>query len=581
MMVNVMDRDAHALREAAKEKHQAGALDEAAALCERALAIDPDDHDALHVLGLVRFHQNALAPGRAAIERALALDAGNAAYLNSLGVVLIKAGDYDAAISALRRAVELGPRFLRAYANLATAQVRAGKAREAIHVVEKAMLINHNFAPLFYAMSEAYASLGNRADAQYFRGGALMAERKPSEALPFYQAAIKDDPNRAHFHNGLGSALFATGRAQEAAECYQRALKIRPGLRDAIQNLGQALIDQRLVDQGMRCLDLLIEKGLAKSSTHIIRAQSKLRCGRFEEGWAEFEWRLEESNITQESVRPDFDKPAWDGAPLGGKRLLVHTEQGKGDILQFARFLPRLRAFGGTVVFECEKELLPLMPPSLGYDEIVAKTFSADEPYPPHDLHISLLSLPHVLGLDESGLRVGGAYLSVPEDRKEIWAARIAAPGFRVGLVWAGNPLHPGDHARSIPLQQLAPLGAVPGATFYSLQVGDRAGDPPPPGLAFADLGAPLADYADTAAVIEALDLVISVDTSVAHLAGALGRPVWTLIPYSPDWRWLYDRADSPWYPSMRLFRQPQPRDWDSVVAGVAVALSEASRGPR
>jgi hypothetical protein len=266
------------------------------------------------------------------------------------------------------------------------------------------------------------------------------------------------------------------------------------------------------------------------------------------------------------------------GRRLNGERLFVHTEQGMGDIIQFVRYLPLVKARGGHVVFECEAGLVALMERAAGHDELIEKSFSADIPYVDHDFHISLASLPHVFATTESTIPAAVPYLSAHPGRIATWRQRIDTRGLRVGLAWAGNPRHPNDANRSMALSHLRPLGAVEGVACYGLQVGDAASQSVPPGLDLIFLGASFGDFADAAAAIANLDLVITVDTAIAHLAGALGQTVWTLLPFAPDWRWMLDRADSPWYPTMRLYRQPAPGDWESVVERVVADLTAMAR---
>jgi glycosyl transferase family 9 (putative heptosyltransferase) len=286
-----------------------------------------------------------------------------------------------------------------------------------------------------------------------------------------------------------------------------------------------------------------------------------LLLGRFEEGWRKYEWRRRAST---RGVRP-LDGEYWDGGPLAGRAILLVAEQGAGDTLQMLRYVPRIVAQGASV-----KLMLPRSLQRLEGDALAAASLHAqDEAPPPYDCWAQLMSLPGLLGATEANIPAPIPYLRAPATARRGFAGE----GRAVGLAWAGNPEHENDHNRSIPFARLAPLLALDDARWFSLQVGPRATD-----IAGAsgitDLAPLLQDFGDTAAAIDALDLVITVDTSVAHLAGALGKPVWLLLPHVPDWRWLLDRADTPWYPTMRLFRQARRGDWDEVIGRVAAELA-------
>ncbi|MBF0372933.1 MAG: hypothetical protein HQL39_05880, partial [Alphaproteobacteria bacterium] len=293
--------------------------------------------------------------------------------------------------------------------------------------------------------------------------------------------------------------------------------------------------------------------------------------GEFREGARIYEGRVKSQ---MDLVGRDYPQPAWNGAKFKNRTLFLHSEQGLGDTLNFLRYVPLVKARGGRVILECQAPLLPLCA-GLGADRVIA----AGETPPPFDLCRSLVSLPFVFGHDLKSLPAKVPYLVTPADRVEAWRARLGAPQpgrLRIGLVWAGSPGHGNDRHRSVSIDSLRPILDVPGATFFSLQKGPAADQLRQAGLSGTvhDLGASLRDFADTAAVVELLDLVISVDTSVVHLAGALARPCWAMLPFCPDWRWLIGREDSPWYPTLRLFRQTTSGDWAGVVDRMARELA-------
>jgi hypothetical protein len=265
----------------------------------------------------------------------------------------------------------------------------------------------------------------------------------------------------------------------------------------------------------------------------------------------------------------------WDGKSLNGKTILVHTEQGFGDSIQFVRYLPMVKAQGGRVIFECQQSLCRLLRSCNGIDEIIEKT-SANKLSIQPDVHVHLLDLPGIFGTTLNSIPTNIPYITPDPILVDQWASRLNVDeGFRISIVWAGSPHHARDRNRSCSLADFANLAKVPGLPFYSLQKGyvSIKPDNPPMGIKIVNLDNELHDFADTAAVIANLDLVISVDTAVAHLTGAIGKPVWTLLPFAPDWRWLLKRNDSPWYPTMRLFRQNQPDDWTEVFEQVREKL--------
>jgi hypothetical protein len=297
--------------------------------------------------------------------------------------------------------------------------------------------------------------------------------------------------------------------------------------------------------------------------------------GDFPKGFEQYEWRR--SKICSRRV---FTQPEWDGGPFPGKTLLLHAEQGLGDTLHFIRYAPLVRELGGRVVVECQKPLAHLLDSIAGIDALVPE----GDPLPPFELHTPLLSLPHLLGTTEATVPAVVPYLSPEPSAVDVWRQRLGrGEKLKVGLVWAGSPGHKNDRNRSIPFKLLRPLLEMPGIRFFALQVGERASDIEAARLqgSIDDISPNLNDFADTAAALSMLDLLISVDTAPAHLAGALGRPVWLLLPFSPDWRWKMDREDSLWYPTMRLFRQPTQSDWLSTIRRIRDELAALVGGDR
>ncbi len=396
-------------------------------------------------------------------------------------------------------------------------------------------------------------------------GNARLARGDVAGAVAAYRQAVELAPDLPKLQYNLATALAAHGEAEAAIAGLRRALALQPDYARAHLNLGILLVEGGRPAEALDHLTAAARDPDLGAAARLDRAHALFLLGRWRDAFADYEAR---------STRPRFDfgavLPEWTGQPLAGRRLLLVVEQGIGDILQFVRFAQPLQAAGAAVVLRVPATVAGLVASADGVAEVVA----SDRPIPPCDLWAPLLSVPARLGTSTLPARV--PYLRPDAAACARWAARLpAARSIRVGIVWAGNPAQARDALRSPRLPALRPLIEMAGAQWFGLQVGDGARDlglaPLPP--AFTDLGPELRDFGETAAVLANLDLVISSDTSVAHLAGALGRPVWVLLPAVPDWRWMLDRADSPWYPTMRLFRQPRPGDWAATVAAVGDAL--------
>ena len=507
----------------AHDHHRAGRLDEAeAGYCE-ALRADPFHADALHLWGVVAFQRGQTALAVERLCKAIALDASEPAFHNNLGNALRDSGDLCASVSAFERALHLNPRYAEAYNNLSLALRGLGREDAALAALRRAIDLKPGFA-------EAHNNLGNGLKDAGDLDGAVSA----------FERALRLNPHYAEAHNNLGAALHAAGNAEAASQAFLNALQLRPGLWDAHFNLGI----------------------------------SRLSVGDFERGWSLYEAGL------RSGARPTrgFAQPQWDGSPLDGRTLLVHAEQGFGDTLQFMRYLPAVSAQcgGGRVVFECQRGLGCVFADPLGWDTLIERGEESDGPGIPFDLHVPLLSLPGLFGTVEDTIPDSVPYLRAEPETVANWQRTLAPfDGLKVGIVWAGNPAHRNDRNRSCALADFAPLAGIGGLTLFSLQKGPAAAqaNEPPPGMTLVDLDEDLTDFRQTAAALTALDLVIAVDTSVVHLAGALGKPVWVLLPFAADWRWLREREDSPWYPAMRLFRQPAPGDWPGVFARVVETL--------
>jgi tetratricopeptide (TPR) repeat protein len=470
-----------------------------------------------------------------------------------LGRVRHAAGDLDAAIDFLRKAIALDPRLAAAHSDLGIFLQGRGQLAEAEACYRRAIELVPNFA----------AAMSNL--------GAVLAERgRLEEASGWYSRAIAERADFPDAHNNLGATMAKLDRVEEAEALHRRAIALKPDFADAHYNLGVALHGQGRFDEALAGYAEAVRLNPDYVDARWNRAFLLLTMGRFAEGWREHEWRWRRKHQPPRS----FPQPLWKGEPIDGRTILLHNEQGTGDTLQFVRYAPLVAARGARVLLQVQRPLARLVRASLDSGiEVLAE----GDLLPPFDLHSPLLSLPLCLATTLENIPARIPYLAADPAAAARWRARIGpAPGLKVGLVWAGNAQHKNDRNRSIALERLLPVIDEVKARWFSLQVGERAGDLTrlAPGR-ISNLADRFIDFAETAAVIDNLDLVISVDTAVAHLAGALGKPVWVLLPAVPDWRWLLGRADSPWYPTARLFRQPARGDWDSVMRALREALGE------
>lgn len=481
------------------------------------------------------------------------------------------AGRHDDAATALKLAASLAPRMPQIWHALGAALAAAGRPAEGAEALRTARDLAPGDAKVQVALADAH-----------FLAGA------PSRALPEYLRAVELDPTLVNAWTNAGAIFREAGEPARALGTLHRALAIDPRHAKALNNSGLAFSDMGEYGSARDCFSLALESNPGYDAARWNRAILDLLRGDFVNGWAGHEYR--NVQLARMGGTRTFPEPRWDGSRFDGKRLLVWPEQGLGDQLQFVRFLPRVKALGGTVVLACAAPLQGLFRACLpDADEIVV----VDTPYDACDLQVPLMSLPFVLGLgaDLDADRV--PYLYAPGAPSEAIASALPARGggapLRAGVVWAGQPKHQNDRNRSLSLETLLPLFDVPGVEWYSVQKGDAAEAQLAPvnealasrGVrAITPLGPSFGSFIDTAHALAALDVVITVDTGVAHLAGAMGVPVFVLLPHVPDWRWQVDRSDSPWYPRTRLFRQATARDWTPVVASVrdAVASLVASR---
>lgn len=540
---------------------QAGA--DAVAMAERLLAHDPTDATLLHIAGLAARAQGDLKQALMWLGRSVALAPRNADFQNSMAVVLRAMGLRDEAIAAYKRGLAVAPThagILGNYANLLIDKERpkhaGGKQREQDR--DAALALLRTMAKAHPRETSSWTRLGE----------ALHGAQELANAVKAYRNALLLEPAHPDALANLGLSLRGLDELEKGTRWYRRALHIDPRNVAVWINYASCLRGLERMDEALSATDAAIALDPNNGSAHFARSMILLLLGRLAEGWKEYEWRWRTTILVS---RP-FPQPRWTGQPFAGKSLLIHTEQGMGDLLNFVRFMPAVKALGGTVVLEIQPELARMMDRFPGVDVM----FERGGPPPPTDLQLPLLDLPSVLNVTLENLPQDASYLTAPEAKVEAWRHRLGPDNaLRVGMVWAGNPDHANDKRRSIPASLMRPLLKVRGTSFYSLQVGGRSGDLKELGNRITDLSPELTDWTETAGALMNLDLLITVDTSVAHMAGALGRPVWGLLPIECDWRWLLHREDTPWYPTMRLFRQNMRGDWVEVLARVAQRLSE------
>ncbi len=533
----------------------------------RQVAAQSGDERAVYRLALLLMRANH--PQAVELLRKLVVaHPDSAGFHSDLGLALQGQGRLDEAIASLRNAVTIQPNFAEGFLNLANVLGAAGRAAEAVAACERAVELRPD-------MPEAHFNYGN----------ALRTAERLDEATAAFRAAVKLRPDFAVAQSHLGNMLQRQGHSEEAVEHHRRAVELEPGNAGSIVNLGIALVDCGLLDEA----DAYTRRALAIApempGVHMNLALIELLRGQFESGWREYEWRAQLPVVRAElAIRT---RPQWDGSAAGpaGGTILLYAEQGIGDAIQFVRYVPRVVARRWRVIVQCHPELKRLFEsarPGLGIDEIVVR--GSGQPLPAFDVQASLLSMPFLLREPIPGLIGALPYIEAPADLVEGWETVFPPTDkLRVGLVWAGNPKHLADHNRSMPLAALAPLASA-GVEFHSLQFGPAAAqarEAAAAGLVLIDHTDRIKDFADTAAFLTRLDLLIGVDTAAIHLASAMGRPAWVMVSSAPDFRWMLDRDDSPWYPSLRIFRASQRGKWDDVATRVAAELGQWAKGRR
>jgi tetratricopeptide (TPR) repeat protein len=577
-------------------------------------------------LGVALKNQGRLDEAIAAYRQAIDLKRDYAEAHSNLGTALRSQGKLDEAVASFRVAVELNPNFAKAHFSLGVALNDMKNFDDALLSFDKAISLRSDHFEAILSRGNSLQGLERSAEAlasydsalaiqpehagiHHNRGSALKSLGRQEEALESYRTALKLDPNYTDAHFSLGSALQELNRLDEAVLSFDNAISLKPDYFEAYLNRGILLHDLARYSEALANYDQVValkpdyagafnnrgntlkalrrfDEALASygkaqtlepdgADAHWNEAILRLLTGDFERGWIKSEWRLKSNSLGMR--KRHFEQPTWLGEEsVDGKTILVHTDQGFGDTIQFCRYVPLLAGLGARVIIEAEEPLHQLLASLAGLSGCVSK----GEIAPHFDMQCPMLSLPLAFGTRIGSMPCSIPYLSTSPTKLRLLEAQLWPKHRpRIGVVWSGSPKHQNDRNRSIPLDTFAPVFDV-AATFVSLQKDLRADDR----VVLAghhdilNFGPSMESFDDTAALISQLDLVISVDTSVAHLAGALGIPVWIMLPFDPDWRWLFDRDDSPWYPTARLFRQPNHRDWSSVVHRVQDALRQFVR---
>lgn len=588
--VQVAPATSPAWRTRGNEALARGDIEEAHRCYIAAVQADPGDPLAHLNLGFVQMEKGEQEAAMASLARSLSLGGEGAGHRCDAHYLLALAersrGNLDAALGHAESALAIQAGFVPALGERAELLAALGRHDEALVAAERwyaaapspeaAQRVAHELYTL-QRPAEALALLDvviagepSKASALAARGHVLLKLNRPEEAVVAFRRAMDSGDKSAGTLAALGGAFQRSGRPSEAVQALQDAIAREPGHADALCNMVHVLTEQLKVREAI----VLAEEGLARAprdaDLHWNLGIARLLAGDLPAGFLDYEWRWHRGPDAPPLPVPGV--PRWEGQPLAGRRLLVFSEQGFGDTIQFLRFLPWAAAQGGAVVLRVPSALQEL---ARGYLPSLPMA-GTQEALPPLDFQCALESLPQLAGTSLATIPAPVPYLHADGEKAQAWANRLAsdAPQLRVGITWSGNPAHTNDRNRSIPLAQFRRLETA-GCRFVSLQPQVRASDE----AAFAQwtaltrAGDGLKDFSETAALVASLDLIISVDTSVVHLAGAMGKRVWTLLPHCPDWRWMLERRDTPWYPTMELFRQPRPYDWAPVLDEVAGRL--------
>lgn len=526
------------------------------------LAVDPGQADVHNLLGVLAYQYGGGGQALGHLARAIRVDRSAPGYHANLAIVLHGLGRHSESAQSGRSALTLQPSYAEPWSNLGLAMWELGNSSGAIAPYRRALRLRPEFAAAHNNLGLALWQLGDGEAAAHACKSALVLR-----------------PDFPDAFSNLGLSLQLLGQMDAAATCFERAMAIRPGYAEAFSNMANLIQEGGRWDEAEQFYRRAIGQRPDHAEAHSNLGILLLRTGRFTEGWREFEWRWGVEPLKFQ--RRDYGVAQWMGDDLAGRTILLHVEQGMGDALQFCRYVPQVAARGGRVILEVHRPLVRFLHGLAGVERIIAK----GDPIPRIDLHCALQSLPLRFGTEMDTIPGECPYLAADSARVEAWRARLPKSGLRVGIVWQGSPAYNGDRTRSAPLRLFSPLSAVPGVTLISLQKRDgleQLADLPS-GMTVTTLDHGFDEgpdaFIDSAAVIMNLDLVITVDTAIGHLAGALGKPVWLALSLVAHWPWMLDREDSPWYPRTRLFRQSAMGDWEEVFERMARCLQKWGSG--
>jgi tetratricopeptide (TPR) repeat protein len=570
-----------------------GKLASASESFERAISIIPHSPDAHNNLGIILAMQRQFREAADCFGRAIGLSPLFAEAHFNLGNAYRQQGLHTDAVTHIQRALELRPNYPEALNNLGLALLELGRLDEAINALQRAVQMCPNYGNAHHNLAlrdrgyldgaigsyrEALRLMPGRFETLLALGGALREAKQLHEAIAVLQEALRIQANSAEAHDAMGNVLADLDQNNGAEAEFRESIRLRPELPDAHNNCGNLLSRLGRHREALDAYEKAVRLRPDYAEAHSNRSFVRLLLGDFAGGWSDYEWRWK---CKKTAKLPFSDLPMWDGSNLQGGAILLQEEQGLGDTLQFIRYAPLVKTRGGTVILHCQVGLMPLLAACPGIDRLADRS----APPPPAHVRAPLMSLPGILQTDLESIPGGVPYLSAHPQLIESWRDAMGRiPGYRVGIAWQGNPQHPGDRFRSIPLGRFAKLAEVEGISLISLQQGYGAEQirqlehPFPLTVLDSEAHSTAGILMDTAAIMFNLDLVITVDTAIAHLAGALGLEAWVPLSTAPDWRWLLGRDDSPWYPTIRLFRQQQLGDWNAVFVRLVEALCEAVR---
>ena len=573
----------------ALQLRQSGDIRSAIEACRIILQAKPLQPETLLLLGVCHWQLGELVQALAVLDLALHVQPGWPDAHFNRGLVLRGLGRAEEAVASYRRVIEANPCWAEAHDHLANALLDLGRVSEAITAFKEAARCDPGFVEAHFNLGHTLQEAGRLDEAlsayeevitlqpDHSRalnncGLVLLDMGRAEQALASFDRAIAQQPDHAKAYNNRGNALVKLRRIFEALESYEHALSLDPSYAEAYYNRGNALQEILRFDEAIACYEQAEVLRPDYADAHWNEGLCRLVRGDFSAGWKKYEWRWKLRSNQSHSFNSG-NQLTWSGVEsLQGRTVLLYAEQGMGDTLQFCRYAARVAALGAKVLLEVQPSLKPL----LGKLEGTLQVLATGDERPPYDFSCSLLSLPGIFGTDLASIPGQVPYLQCDAAKRAHWETRLGRKTRkRVGLAWSGSPTHKRDDYRSIPLAMFRELLGFEDIEFISLQPEVRDTDNAVLRESnIRDVRSDIRDFSDTAALVSLLDLVICVDTSVAHLAGALGQPVWILLPLLPDWRWLLDREDSPWYPTARLFRQTEESDWTPVVAQVVAELA-------